>query len=81
MPDETEALPSFEDELARLEACVRELESGEASLEEALRLFEEGTALAERCQARIEAAEARVAQLVRGQRGIEEVPVTDVGDS
>lgn len=74
---EEESLPTFEDELARLEACVRELEGGEASLEEALRLYEEGVALAERCQSRIEAAEARVAQLVRGERGIEERPVTE----
>ncbi|MEN0064643.1 MAG: exodeoxyribonuclease VII small subunit [Myxococcota bacterium] len=73
--------PSFEEELNQLEACVRKLESGEASLEDALRLYEEGMALAKRCQAHIEAAEDRVAQLVRGQQGIEAHPVTDVGDS
>lgn len=78
---EAEARPtSFEDELSRLEACVRQLEGGDASLEAALQLYEEGVAIAERCQARIEAAEERVARLVRGQRGVEEQPVRDVGN-
>ena len=81
MPDPDDSELSFEEELARLEACVRQLESGDASLEAALRLYEEGMVLAERCQVRIEAAQERVAQLVRGQRGIEERPLPDVADS
>jgi len=74
-------LTAFEDDLGRLEACVRALESGDASLEESLKLYEDGMALAERCRGRIEAAEERVAQLVRGQSGLQEQPIPDVRDS
>jgi len=81
MPDEPEGVTAFEDDLARLEACVRKLEAGDASLEASLKLYEDGLALAERCRVRIEAAEDRVAQLVRGQAGIEERPAPDVGES
>lgn len=77
MSEEPETEASFEQELDRLEACVRQLESGDVSLEAALQLYEEGIRLAERCQAQIEAAEDRVAQLVRGQRGIEERPLSE----
>ena len=40
---------SFEQAMDRLEEIVRQLEQGDAPLEEALSLFEEGTRLIKKC--------------------------------
>jgi len=74
----TDAEQGFEQALASLEERVRQLEGGEVSLEQALTLFEEGVDLARTCHEQLEAAEERVAQLVRGPRGIDERPLDDV---
>jgi exodeoxyribonuclease VII small subunit len=62
-PGGNEAL-SFEAAAERLAALVRELESGELSLEDALRLFEEGVRVAQAAQARLDSAEQRVEELL-----------------
>lgn len=67
----------FEEALAELEKRVRALESGDVPLDDALKLYEEGVALARTCHEQLEAADNRVAQLTRGQAGIEELPVPD----
>jgi len=54
---------SFEVGLQRLEAIVRQLESGDAPLEAAIGLYEEAQALKVHCEARLSSAEARIAQL------------------
>ena len=54
---------SFEDALRRLEAIVRQLESGDAPLEQAISLYEEGQRLKAHCEARLADAEARIRQL------------------
>lgn len=77
MTDTANPAEPFEDALARLEACVRALESGEVPLDEALTLFEQGMALAASCHGRLDAAEARVAALVRGRDGIVEEPLPE----
>lgn len=59
-PQETD----FETALSRLDAIVRELESGTLPLEAALARFEEGTRLARTCRDRLLAAEARVVELL-----------------
>ena len=69
----------FEQALEQLEQRVRQLESGEVSLEDALRLYEEGVSLARTCQDLLEAAEKRVALLTRGPRGVEEKDLPGVG--
>ncbi|MGN6820896.1 MAG: exodeoxyribonuclease VII small subunit [Sphingomonas sp.] len=51
---------SFEDALKRLEEIVRQLESGEAKLDDAIRLYEEGTHLRQKCTERLDAAQARI---------------------
>jgi exodeoxyribonuclease VII small subunit len=51
---------SFEDALKRLEEIVRQLESGEAKLDDAIRLYEEGTRLRQKCTERLDAAQARI---------------------
>jgi exodeoxyribonuclease VII small subunit len=62
--------PSFESALARLEAIVERLESGDLPLEEALAAFEEGVALSRRCTAELEAAERRIEILVGVTGGV-----------
>ena len=48
---------SFEQSMQRLEQIVRQLEKGDAPLEDAMKLFTEGTSLAARCQFMLEQAE------------------------
>ena len=72
-PADTDATgPSFEDALARLEAIVERLESGEAPLEASLAMFEEGIALSRRCNQRLVAVERRLEVLVRRADGDDE---------
>ncbi len=50
----------FEEALARLEAVVREMESGDIPLDKSLALYEEGIALVRRCTKELDDAEQRV---------------------
>ena len=56
--EQNEAAPgngkSFEENMARLEILVRQLEQGELSLEDALKCYQEGVALVGYCQQSIE---------------------------
>lgn len=56
----------FEQAMERLDEIVRQLERGEAPLEEALSLFEEGTKLVKQCSAQLERAEQKVSKLLAG---------------
>ncbi len=60
---------SFEAALARLEAIVRMLESGNAALDESLSVFEEGIALVKMCNEKLEAAEQRIKILTKTEDG------------
>ena len=60
---------SFEAALQRLEAIVKQLESGDAPLEEAIHLYEEAQRLRGHCQEKLSSAEARIAQLQLDQDG------------
>jgi len=65
------APPTFEAALARLEAVVAEMESGQLSLEECMRKFEEGTALAAFCTQNLQAVEQKV-EILLGKGGPED---------
>ena len=54
---------SFEAALKRLEEIVRQLESGEAPLDEAITLYEEGDRLKRQCEARLKDAQMRIEQI------------------
>jgi exodeoxyribonuclease VII small subunit len=54
---------SYEDAAARVEAIIRRLDSGEASLDETLRLVTEGKALIERCAAELESVSGALEEL------------------
>jgi exodeoxyribonuclease VII small subunit len=60
MPDEK----SFETLYRELEDSVRQLETGDLSLEESLALFARATTLAEQCNTLLDRAELRVRQLM-----------------
>ena len=54
---------SFEAALKRLEEIVRQLESGEAPLDEAIKLYEEGDRLKRQCEARLKDAQMKIEQI------------------
>ncbi len=60
---------SLAQDLERLEAIVRKLETGELDLDEALRLFEEGVERLRGARTRLEAAEAKVKQVLTDRAG------------
>jgi len=60
---------SFEKTLEELQSTVRQLESGELSLEDALKAFEKGVALTRSAQALLGAAEQKVEVLMQVQEG------------
>ena len=64
---QTDAKPveSFEASLDELEKVVKELESGDLSLERSLLLFERGMDLSDTCRRQLEQAETRVETLIR----------------
>jgi exodeoxyribonuclease VII small subunit len=54
---------SYEDAAARVEAIIRRLDSGEASLSETLQLVKEGKALIERCASELKAVSGALEEL------------------
>jgi len=58
----------FEEALAKLEQVVRQLESGELTLDESLKLFESGIVLARICSQKLDEAEGKI-QLLIGEEG------------
>lgn len=60
---------SFEQSMERLDAIVKQLERGEAPLNESLALFEEATALIAACGKMLDAAEQKVVMLKKGENG------------
>ena len=71
---------SFEENMQRLEQIVRQLEKGDAPLEDALRLFEEGAKLAKSCDTMLNRAEKKVVQLSRGTDGAPTETEFDIGE-
>jgi|WetSurMetagenome_2_1015567.scaffolds.fasta_scaffold677206_2 exodeoxyribonuclease VII small subunit len=59
---------SFEEALARLEALVSEMETGEIPLEKSLLSFEEGQQLISYCEKKLKAAEAALKQIAYDAR-------------
>lgn len=59
---------TFESALSRLEAVVREIESGKAPLDQTLALFEEGKALVDYCEKALTDAEQRVIKVNTGEQ-------------
>ncbi len=75
-PQENEL--TFEQAMAQLEDIVRQLESGDLSLDEMVRRYEEGMRLLRFCQQKLMAAEQRVKKVTITDEGIIEVSDFDV---
>lgn len=69
---------NFEQAMSRLEEIVRQLEKGDAPLDESLKLFEEGTALVGRCNEQLNKAEQQVVKLSKGADGTPEEAAFEV---
>ena len=79
--NKSEKKPSFEENMDRLEAIVRELEAGSLTLEDALKRFEEGVRLYRQCEERLKDAEQRIEILLRQADGtVVEAPFEASGE-
>lgn len=58
----------FEVTLEKLQGLVRDLESGDCSLEDSIKKFEEGMALARSCQERLNSAEQKIEILLKADK-------------
>ncbi|MFA0753422.1 MAG: hypothetical protein IMHGJWDQ_001197 [Candidatus Fervidibacter sp.] len=72
-----EAGMTFEEALSRLEEIVRQLESGELTLDETVRLYEEGQRLLAFCQRKLADAEKRIKVITVTEEGSIEVQEWD----
>ncbi len=57
--------PDFEQALARLEALVKQMESGTLTLDQMMKCFEEGSELAKLCDRKLNEVEKRVEKLLK----------------
>ena len=64
-----ETSKSFEASLERLETIVRQLEQGNAPLEESLKLFQEGTELIRNCGKLLDDAQLQVKKIMTAPDG------------
>ena len=60
---------SFEKNIERLDAIVRQLEDADLPLEKALQIYEEGMKLSEVCQKQLQEAEGRIQVLMKRAGG------------
>ena len=60
---------SFEAALKELEGIVKQLETGEAKLEESLMLFERGVKLTRFCSQKLDEADKKIELLVKDSQG------------
>ncbi len=61
--------PSFEQQLAQLEALADQMETGELPLDELLRAYEEGMKLSSALKRRLSEAKARMSEVKAGKDG------------
>jgi exodeoxyribonuclease VII small subunit len=66
----SQAKPSFEEALTKLESIVESMESGEVPLAELLAKYEEGSKLLKVCESRLKDAELKIEQLKKQKDGV-----------
>lgn len=69
----------FEKSLARLEALVKEMESGALSLDKMMERFEEGSALIKVCDTKLNEVEKKIEKLVKKGEAIATEPFDPEG--
>ena len=62
-------IPTFEENMRRLEEIVRAMERGEVPLEESLKLFQEGTELVRKCGQLLDEAQLQVKKIATAADG------------
>lgn len=70
----------FEEQMARIEEIVRQLDAGNAGLDDSLKLYEEGVGLVHACTRRLDEAEQTVKMLQLqpdGKAALVDFPVED----
>ncbi len=73
---------TFEQSMTQLEEIVRQLEQGEAALDDSLKLFEQGAKLVSALHGQLDAAQQKVEQMMMGADGeIQKVPFISEEDS
>jgi len=60
---------SFEDALSALEEIVKNLESGQVSLEQSIDIYTRGTQLRQHCDNKLKDASARIEKITTSQNG------------
>lgn len=70
----------FEKALARLEALVKEMESGTLSLDRMMECFEEGSRLAKFCDQKLNEVEKKIEKLVKQGDQLVTEPFVPSGD-
>jgi exodeoxyribonuclease VII small subunit len=78
MPEPRRETPDFEARLQRLDEIVRELESGQVSLDRAMTLFEEGLQVGGACRALLDEAQVRVEKLLERADGHAATPPSEL---
>lgn len=68
IPDNIAAM-NFEDALSALEGIVKNLESGQVSLEESIDIYTRGTELRQHCDNKLKDATARIEKITLAQDG------------
>ncbi len=71
---------TYEDAMNDLEKVVKDLESGELSLDESIKKFEKGMELSKHCSSLLEDAEKKITMLIEKENGEmkeEEFKLTD----
>ncbi|ABC77663.1 exodeoxyribonuclease VII small subunit [Syntrophus aciditrophicus] len=74
------AKEKFEEAMAKLEALVRKMETGDMTLEESLKAFEEGIRLSRLCASRLDDAERRVEMLIAENSNVTVQPLRENGE-
>ena len=72
---------TFEKAMGQLEEIVRQLESGDLSLENAMKKFEEGMKLSKYCSRMLDETEKKITMLMSDEEGkIHEKPFEDASE-
>ncbi|MEM7728604.1 MAG: exodeoxyribonuclease VII small subunit [Pseudomonadota bacterium] len=70
---------SFEDALSELEGIVRQLEGGDAPLEESIALYQRGAKLKAHCEGKLKSAQLKVEKIVLAPDGSASTEPFDAG--
>lgn len=77
MTPQDAASPTFDANLARVEAIVKELEGGSVALDRAVALFKEGKALVRACEAHLKGAKEEIARASAEPAGLADSTLDD----